>query len=48
MALFIACVWLVLWPNYCLVVDSLWTESGTVLCCVGGIIVWSIMVGGKA
>ena len=46
MALFVACVWLVLWPNYGLVVDSLWIESGTVLCPVGGIIVWPVMAGG--
>ena len=48
MDLFIACVWLVLWPNYGLVVDSLWTESETVLCCVGDIIVWPVMAGGVA
>ena len=39
MALFLVCVWLVLWPNYGLVVDSLWTESEIALCLVGGIIV---------
>ena len=44
MALFVAYVWLVLWPNYGLVVNNLWTESGTVLCPVGGIIVWLWLV----
>ena len=48
MDLFVAYVWLVLWPNYGLVVDRLWTESGTVLCPIGGIIVWSVMAGGVA
>ena len=45
---FVAYVWLVLWPNYGLVVDSLRTESGTVLCPVSGIIVWPIMASGVA
>ena len=48
MDLFVACVWLVLWPNYGLVVDRLWTESGTVLCPIGGVIMWSVMAGGVA
>ena len=48
MTLLVACVWVVLWPNYGLIVDSLWTESGTVLCLVGGIMVWPIMASGMA
>ena len=48
MDLFVSCVWLVLWPNYGLVVDSLWTAFGTVLCPVGGIIVWLVMAGSVA
>ena len=48
MALFISYEWLVLWPNYGLVVDSLWTKSRTVLCPVEGIIVWPVMAGGVA
>ena len=48
MAFFLACVWLVLWPNYGLVVDSLPTESGIVLCPVGGIIMWPVMASGVA
>ena len=47
-ALFVACVRLVLWPNYGLVKDSLWIESATVLCPIGGIIVWPVMAGGVA
>ena len=46
MSLFVACVWLVLWPNYGLVMDSLWIEYGIVLCPIGGIIVWPVMAGG--
>ena len=48
MTLFVAYVWLVLWPNYILVVDSLWTEFETILCPIGGIIVWPVMAGGVA
>ena len=48
MALFVACVWLVLWPNYGLVVDSLWIKYVIVLCPVGGIIMWPVMAGGVA
>ena len=48
MALLVDYVWLVLWPNYGLVVDSLWTKSRIVLYPVGGIIVWQVMVGGVA
>ena len=48
MVLFVACVCLVLWPNYGLVAESLWTESEIFLCRVGGIIVLPVMVGGVA
>ena len=48
MALFVTYVWLILWPNYGLIVDSLWTEYKTVLCPVGGIIVRPVLAGGVA
>ena len=48
MTLFVACVWLVLWSNYGLVVDSLWTEFGTIVFPVGGIIAWPVMACGVA
>ena len=42
--LFVAYAWLVLWPDHGLVVDSLGTESGTVLYPIFGmIVVWPIM-----
>ena len=48
MALFVACVLLVLWPTFGLVVDSLWIQSMTILCHVGGIIVCLFMATGMA
>ena len=48
MVVFVACVWLVLWPNYGLVMDNLWTGYETIVCLVGGIIAWPIMAGGVA
>ena len=46
MAGFVACAWLVLWPNHGLVVDSPGTKSRTVLYSVFGIIVWLVMACG--
>ena len=46
MALFVACAWLVLWPNHGLVVDSPRTKSMTVLYPVFGMIVWLVMACG--
>ena len=48
MTLFVAYVWLVLWSNYGLVVDSLLTEFGTIVCPVGGITAWPVTAGGVA
>ena len=43
MAWLAACVRLILWPDYCLVVDSLRIGSGAVLCSGCGMLVWPVM-----
>ena len=43
MALLVARVGLVLWLDYVLVVHSLGTESGTVLCLGYGMLVWPVI-----
>ena len=43
MALFVACAWLVLWPDRVLVVDSPKTKSGTILYPVFDMIMWPVM-----
>ena len=44
MALLVACVGLVLWSDYGLVVDSLGIGPRTVLCPSCGMLVWPVMV----
>ena len=46
MALFVACAWLVLWPDQGLVMDSPGIESKTVLYPVFGMIMWLVMACG--